>query len=108
MRRLWITLSVLFLAIHPMLRATPADTTRPAVSQKKGVNLTGTVSKDGKEFMTDDDNTWAVSNTEALKGLENQTVTVKCRIDPAKRALWIMTVEEPGRRAQENDAAFRR
>lgn len=111
MRRLRVAaIAVLFFPVHPaLLRATPADTTRLAVSYRKGVSLSGRVSSDGKEFVTGDDNRWVVTNAESLKGLENLTVTVKCRIDPNKRALWIVMVEETSsRKSQANDAAFRR
>jgi hypothetical protein len=84
-----------------------SDNTRPAAV--KGVNLAGKVSADGKKLVTDDDNSWIVSNPEVLKGFENRYITVKCRIDPDKHALRIMSVETRGNNEPRlHDAAFRR
>ena len=56
-------------------------------TQPKGVVLSGKVSHDPKAFVMDDDNSCVVTNAEMLKGLENLYVTVRCRIDPEKRAV---------------------
>jgi hypothetical protein len=74
------------------------------------VNLTGKVSLDGKVLVAEDDNEWIVSNAEALKGFENRSVTVKCRMNPDTRTIRVLSVVEPGKssNAHLSDAAFRR
>jgi hypothetical protein len=86
----------------------PSDRTRPSGVQ--GVNLSGKVSNDGKMLLADDDNTWSVSNADVLKGLEGRYVTVKCRMDPGKRAIRVLYVFEPDTKHSANlgDSAFRR
>ena len=76
----------------------------------KGINLSGQVSKDGKVFVADDDNTWSVKNLEALKGFEGRYVTVNCRMDPSERAIQILDVLERHLTTWSNskDSAFRR
>jgi hypothetical protein len=78
--------------------------------QVKGVNLSGQVSKDGKMFLADDDNTWSVNNLDILKGFEGRYVTVKCRMDPSKRAIHVLDVLERHLTNYTNfkDSAFRR
>ncbi|HEY6249687.1 MAG TPA: hypothetical protein VI685_06980 [Candidatus Angelobacter sp.] len=91
--------------------ATPNDNTRPAGARIKGVNLSGTVSADGKKFRTEDDNDWNVTNGELLKGLEGRYVTIKCRIDPNHGSIHILSVTEPSafkHAANLGDSAFRR
>ena len=87
----------------------PADNTRP-VAQAKGVNLSGKVSADAKLLVTDDDNAWLVSNADVLKGLDNDSVTVKCQIDLKKGAIRILSIVESGTEhlSHLSDAAFRR
>jgi hypothetical protein len=81
----------------------------PGVSAK-GVNLSGKVSNDGKMLLADDDNTWSVNDANVLKGLEGRHVTVKCRMDPSKRAIHVFYVLEPDTQHSANlrDSAFRR
>src|SRR5260370_33978094 len=57
--------------------AVPGDNTRRPGDQGKGVNLSGQVSKDGKAFVADDYNTWAVNNSGVLKGFAGRYLTVK-------------------------------
>ena len=76
----------------------------------KGVSLSGNVSRDGKMFVTDDENTWSVNNVDALKGFEGRYVTVKCRMDPSNRAIHVLDVLERHLTNFTNprDSAFRR
>ena len=78
--------------------------------QVKGVNLSGQVSKDGKMFLADDDNAWSVNNLDILKGFEGRYVTLKCRMDPSKRAIQVLDVLERHLTNHTNfkDSAFRR
>ena len=88
--------------------ASPGEGTRPAAA--KGVTLSGKVSAGGKLLLTDDDTAWSVSNAEVLKGFENLYVTIKCRMDPRRGVILVLSVLEP--RASHDrhlgDAAFRR
>jgi hypothetical protein len=81
-----------------------------ARTHQKGVNLSGEVSNDGKTLLADDENHWAVSNADALKGLEGRYVTVRCRMNLNNRTIQVLSiVDEPGRKhARMDDAAFRR
>ena len=87
------------------------DNTRPTSAHTKGVILSGKVSDDGKQFIADDENSWNIANTETLKGLEGRYVVVKCRMDLTKRAIRVLSVEQPSQTtptAHLGDAAFRR
>ncbi len=107
MKRFLAAAVIVLLATQVALFAGPADNTRPVAV--KGLNLAGKVSADGKNFVTDDDNSWIIANPETLKGFENRYVTVKCRINPDKHALSIISVETQGDSAPRlHDAAFRR
>jgi hypothetical protein len=88
----------------------PGDNTRPAGASINGVDLAGKVSKDGRALLADDDNTWSVSNADALKGLEGRYVTVKCRMDLNKHAIRVLYVIQPLTKHTANlsDSAFRR
>src|SRR5260370_16864391 len=90
--------------------AVPGDNTRRPGDQGKGVNLSGQVSKDGKAFVADDDNTWAVNNSGLLNGFEGRYLTVKSRMDPTKRAIRVLYVVESEIKHATNfrDSAFRR
>ena len=86
------------------------DSHRTLPDRAMGVSLSGMVSKDGKMFVADDDNTWSVNNLDALKGFEGRWVTLKCRMDPSKRAIHVMDVLERHLThfTTYNDSAFRR
>ena len=104
-----VALAFLFSASSFMYAA--GDSTRPASVQTKGIMLSGKVTEDGKQFVADDDNRWSISNTEATRGLESRYAIVKCRMDVAKRAIHVLSVEEPAEskhKAHLGDAAFRR
>ena len=111
MRRVYLAILALILGVSftTIAQSTAAgDYTRsvPRV-QIKGVNLSGQVSKDGKMFLADDDNTWTVINSNLLKGFEGRNVTVNCRMDLSKRAINILDVLER-HLANYRDDAFRR
>jgi hypothetical protein len=111
-RFVFAALPVLFLAslfTEAQGSAPLNDTTRPATT--KGVNISGKLSGDGKVLVTDDDNNWSVTNPDALKGFEGQYLTVRCRMEPAKRAIRVLSVVEQldeKHAARLGDPAFRR
>lgn len=99
-----------FLLAGPFTYAA-GDNTHPTSVHTKGVTLSGKVSADGKQLVADDENAWTVKNSDTLKGLERRYVTVKCRMDLDKRAIRVLSVEEPSETkhtAHLGDAAFRR
>jgi hypothetical protein len=78
----------------------------------KTVTITGKVSDDGKTIVSDNDEKWAVSNTDALMGREGQQIMVRCRLDLEKDQIQIPSVK-PGQNetkyvANKGDSAFRR
>ena len=110
MRRL-PTAALAFCLLALPLTSVAGDNTRPASANTKGIILSGKVSDDGKQFVADDDNSWNIANTETLKGLEGRYVVVKCRMDLNKRAIRVLSVEQPSETtptAHLGDAAFRR
>jgi len=114
MRRVYVATLALILAVSfttiAQGKAAGDANQRAQQVRLKGVNLSGQVSKDGKMFLTDDDNTWSIINSELLKGFEGRTVTVNCRMDPSKRAINILDVLERHLTNHTNfrDSAFRR
>jgi len=110
MKRLTFTvLASLIAALALVDAAAASDNTRPAAPQKLGVTLSGTVSNDGKTLVADDDNNWTVINSDVLKGLEKRYITVKCRMEPDKRAIRVLSVLEPkGHPPNLGDSAFRK
>jgi len=78
----------------------------------KAVILSGKVSDDGKMIISDTNEKWAVSNTDALMGREGQPITVKCRLDLEKNKVQIISVKradnESKYAANKGDSAFRR
>jgi len=78
----------------------------------KAVIISGKVSDDGKIIVSDANEKWAVSNTDALMGREGQPITVKCRLDPEKNQVRIISIRpaqsEAKYAANQGDSAFRR
>jgi hypothetical protein len=63
---------------------------------KGGQNMSGSVSSNGRNFVSDKDNKkYKVDNPDALKGHEGQHVAVIVRVDPDTGDLHIMQVELP-------------
>ena len=105
-----ITIAALFSLLAALLLVDAAaanDNLRPA--PKPGVTLSGTVSNDGKMLTADDDNNWMVINSDALKGFEKRYITVKCRMEPDKRAIRVFSVVDAKDHQQHlGDSAFRK
>jgi len=110
MRRLPRTALAVLLLTSTFTHAA-GDSTRPTSPYTKGVLLSGKVSDDGKLLVADDDNGWAVTNMDTLKGLEGRYITVKCRMDIRRQAIRVLSIEDPSQTkhpAHLGDAAFRR
>lgn len=113
MRRFVLAVLSLSLMASPLMNAggpVPGNNNQPSGVSGRGVDLAGRVSNDGKTLLADDDNIWSVNNADVFKGLEGRYVTVKCRMDPSKRAIRILYVFEPDTKHSANlrDSAFRR
>src|SRR5215470_14918978 len=112
MRRVFVAVLALILAVSlTTIAQSKATVDKTRVAHVKGVNLSGQVSKDGKMFLADDENTWSVSNSDLLKGFEGRNVTIKCRMDLNQRAIHILDVLErhlAKYKASYKDNAFRR
>jgi hypothetical protein len=114
MRRFAIAALAILLVASPITQARGApmgDGTRPITTSSKAINLSGKVSDDGKVLTADDENDWRVTNADLMRGLEGRYVVVKCRMDVIKRAIRVLSVEEPSETKNTRhlgDAAFRR
>src|SRR5215831_343906 len=97
MRRVLLAvLTVYLLAWHFEVMGATAlgDDTRLAAANAKGVYLSGQVSHDGKTLQADDDNRWVVDDPHTLERFKGRYVTVKCRMDPRRRSLQVLSVVE--------------
>jgi hypothetical protein len=64
----------------------------------KTMTMTGTVSSDGKMFVSDKDNkSWKIDNPEALKAHEGHHVSVTANADPATDTLHVDSVKMLGK-----------
>jgi len=79
---------------------------------KKTLTISGKVTDDAKMIVSDDNEKWFVSNTDALMGREGQQITVKCRLDLEKNQVQILSFKplqnEMKYAANKGDSAFRR
>ena len=100
-----ISAGVLVFTLLPMLGAAQS-------MSGKAVTISGKVSDDGKMIVSEANEKWAVSNTDALLGREGQPITVKCRLDLEKNKIQIISVKrveiETKYAANKGDSAFRR
>ncbi len=100
-----ISAAAVLLALMPILAAAQG-------MSGKAVTISGKVSEDGKMIVSDSNEKWAVSNTDALMGREGQPITVKCRLDPEKNKVQIISIKhvqnETRYAASKGDSAFRR
>ena len=68
----------------------------PPADSGKNKNMSGTVSQDGKTFKNDADNkSYTVDNPDALKGKENQHLTIVVAIYPETNTVHIIKLEAP-------------
>ncbi len=76
----------------------------------KPLTVFGKVSDNGKTLLTDIDSEWAVSNSDALKGLEGRRVTVKCYVDSEHSRIYVLSAKtlETKYAYRQGDSAFRR
>jgi hypothetical protein len=111
MRRLFL-ISLAILALY--CASATAQNAGGAAQQAswKAVTLIGTISLDAKTLVTDEDDTWTITNSDVLKGREGQHFVLKCRADQAKHAIHVLLVKPDAtgmkQAANSGDSAFRR
>jgi len=100
------------LAQHSSKAAESRQSDSTAGKFTKAVTFTGQISADGKMLVSENDDTWAVSNPGVLQGLEGQRVLVKCQVNPSKNEIhvfWVKAVLQNTKyTANRGDSAFRR
>ena len=70
----------------------------PQAEIGKNKNMSGTVSQDGKTFKDDaDTKIYTVDNPDALKGKENQHITIVVTVNPETNTVHIIKLEAPQR-----------
>jgi len=63
----------------------------------KAVNVTGTISADGKSFVGDKDKkTWTIQNPDAVKGHEGHHVTLSAHVYADKGEVHVMSLKMAG------------
>jgi hypothetical protein len=101
MRKLCTILFALSLltSVSLMAQETPSqDSMRPgganADTAVKATTIAGTISEDGKTFVSDKDNkTWTISNPDAVKGHEGHHVALKARVDSSKGEVDVVSLK---------------
>jgi hypothetical protein len=69
------------------------DTSKSGTSMK-AVSITGTISDDGKMFVSDKDGkSWAISNPDAVKGHEGHHVILQAQVDADKNAVHVVSLK---------------
>ena len=74
------------------------------------VQVSGRLSNDGRELVSDDEDRWAVSNPKALQGHEGQWITVKCQLSSDQSTIHVIAIKSSATSyaSRGSDAAFRR
>ena len=69
------------------------DTGKSGASMK-AVSITGTISDDGKLFVSDKDGkSWTISNPDAVKGHEGHHVILQAQVDADKSQFHVMSLK---------------
>jgi hypothetical protein len=69
------------------------DTGKSGTSMK-AVSITGTISDDGKMFVSDEDGkSWTISNPDAVKGHEGHHVTLQAQVNADKSEVHVMSLK---------------
>jgi len=73
------------------------DKTASATTSSKAMNMTGTISSDGKSFVADKDNkSWTIDNPEAVKGHQGHHVSVNANEETSTDSLHVNSVKMLG------------
>ena len=69
------------------------DNSKSSMSMK-AVSVTGTISDDGKMFVSDKDGkSWTISNPAAVKGHEGHHVTLQAQVDTDKNEVHVVSLK---------------
>jgi hypothetical protein len=69
------------------------DTGKSGTSMK-AVSITGTISDDGKMFVSDEDGkSWTISNPDAVKGHEGHHVILQAQVNADKGEVHVMSLK---------------
>ncbi len=101
----WYCLAIVLLSYSVVAqRSTPS-----AGGDKKVIVITGEVSGDATVLVNDQINKWNVANSASLKGHEGKYVTVRCRVEPDKHMIHVLSVSQAEvAKSNPGDSAFRR
>lgn len=106
--------AVLFLSSTAMAQNSASGSSKNTAAphaSAKAVIMSGVVSDDAKNFVSDDNTIWTVSNPAVLMGHEGQEVSVKCQL-AEKNTIRVFSVKlgvrEVHYAANKGDSAFRR
>lgn len=102
-------LAVVLLASMTIAQSSTKSAASGQAIAKRVFVISGEVSDDGTTLVSDEINKWTVTNAASLKGYEGAHVTVRCRVDPDKHAMRVLSVS-PQELTKYNtgDSAFRR
>lgn len=94
MKTVAVSIAALFLFTAMLATAqTESKSASGASAKPKLMNLTGTISQDGKTFTTDKDNKeYTLKNPEAVKGHEGHHVVLNAHVYPDTNELHVMKV----------------
>jgi len=105
-------LLVAFLLVPGTALDVPPQNASNTSSAQRPLVLTGTVSQKGPLLTSADQRLYRILNSETLKHLEGQLVTLKARVLPEKDQLYVEAVRAqspaPNETFHLSDAAFRR
>jgi len=93
MSKLFVVLGLLtFSWMNAIPQSKTQDTPRPAATNAKPINITGT-SFDEKLFVSDENmKIWSVTNPKALKGQAGHHVRITAQVDTTKNALVVKSI----------------
>ena len=79
---------------------------------RKAMLISGQISLDGRNFITDKNEIWSVTNPDVLAGHQGQQVLLKCKVFASKNEIQVFSLE-PGLQdvkftSNRTDSAFRR
>jgi hypothetical protein len=104
MKKILITVfSVMVLASLGSWAQTSSQKSDKNSTSSKTMTMAGTVSNDGKMFVSDKDSkSWKVDNPDSLKGHEGHHVSVNASEDPASDTLHVNSVKMLGKSKPSN------
>jgi hypothetical protein len=75
-----------------------SEKTTSATTSSKAMNMTGTISTDGKSFVADKDNkSWTIDNPEAVKGHQGHHVSINANEETTNDSVHVNSVKMLGK-----------